>query len=184
MRIFTAIPLPEALREQIILDTAPLRGRYPDLKWVSQQALHITLNFLGEIEDAKVPRVLQAMEMVRPLFRQFRLEFSGLGVFPRRGPARVVFLDPQQGIRECRELQRALSGRLAAFAAPERKKFKPHLTLARVKQNADWPKPEDEGQNLRIGFTVQRIVLYKSILRPEGALYEEVGDIAAEQARN
>jgi RNA 2',3'-cyclic 3'-phosphodiesterase len=184
MRIFTAIPLPSELQEQIILDTAPLRGRYPKLKWVSQQALHITLNFLGEIEDAKVPQVLEAMEAVRPRFTQFRLEFSGLGVFPRRGPARVVFLEPQQGIQECRELQRALSGQMAAFAAPERKKFKPHLTLARVKQNTDWPKPEDEGRDIRVGFTVRRVVLYKSILRPEGAHYAEVGELTAENASN
>ena len=181
MRVFTAIPVPDTLREKIILDTASLRGRYPDLKWVSQQALHITLNFLGEIEAERVPQVLKSMQMVQPLFKQFRLEFDGLGVFPRRGPARVVYLDPQSGIRECRELQQALSGHLSAFSAPERKKFRPHLTLARVKQNTDWPKPEEEGRDIHIGFTVQRIVLYKSTLCPEGAHYEEVGEVTADE---
>lgn len=181
MRTFTAIPIPETLQEKLILDTAPLRGRYPGLKWVSQQALHITLNFLGEVEAEKLPQVLQSMYRIKPLFRAFRLEFKGLGVFPRRGPARVVFLDPQTGIEECRELQRALSGQLSAFAPPERKKFKPHLTLARVKAQSAWPAPDAEGRDIQIGFTVQRIVLYKSTLRPEGAHYDEVGEVTADE---
>ena len=181
MRIFTAIPMPDALQEQIIFDTAPLRGRYPRLKWVSQQALHITLNFLGEIEANKVPDVLQTMQMIRPVFKEFRLEFCGLGVFPRRGPARVVFLNPQSGIEPCRELQRALSEHLSVFATPDRKKFKPHLTLARVKPQSDWPNPETEGLDIQAGFTVERIVLYKSTLRPEGAYYEEVGEVTPDE---
>ncbi len=181
MRVFTAIPIPETLQEKIILDTAPLRGRYPGLKWVSQQALHITLNFLGEIEAERVPKVLEQMQLIKPMFKAFRLEFSGLGVFPRRGPARVVFLNPQSGIEECRNLQRTLSGHLAAFAPPERKKFKPHLTLARVKSQSEWPDPDEEGRNMQVGFTVQRVVLYKSILRPEGAYYEEVGEVTADE---
>ncbi len=180
MRVFTALPLPEALQEKIILDTAALRGKYPHLKWVSQQALHITLNFLGEIEEDSIPQVMQAIEKVKPVFQGFRMEFKGLGVFPRKGPARVVFLQPHTGVQECRDLQRQLSGYLSAFAPPERKKFKPHLTLARVKQNTGWPNPDQEGLDISLGFTVNRIVLYKSILKPEGAHYEEIGEVAAE----
>ena len=180
MRVFTALPVPEALQEKIILDTAALRGKYPKLKWVSQQALHITLNFLGEIEENKIPQVLQALEMVKPVFKSFRMEFKGLGVFPRKGPARVVFLEPRAGVQECRDVQRQLSRYLSAFAPPERKKFKPHLTLARVKQNTDWPDPDLEGVDISLGFTVNRIVLYKSVLKPEGAQYEEIGEVSAE----
>jgi len=180
MRVFTAIPIPKPLQEQIVLDTAPIRGRYPQLKWVSQGALHITLNFLGEIEDEKIPQVLQTMELIQPVFRSFSLEFKGLGVFPRRGPARVVFLEAQEGIQECRELQKALARGLTRFSAPERRKFKPHLTLARVKHTTDWPDPENEGHDISVGFEVDRIVLYKSILKPEGPQYEEVGAVTAQ----
>ena len=179
MRVFTAVPLPEALQEDIILSTASLRGRYPKLKWVSQQALHITLNFLGEIEEEKAPQVLSAMEAVKPAFNSFDLEFRGLGVFPQRGPARVVYLEPQRGIQQCQKLQQALARQLVVYASPERKKFKPHLTIARVKPHTDWPEPETEGIDIAFGFTVQRVVLYKSILKPDGAHYEEVGAVTA-----
>ncbi|MDZ7793846.1 MAG: RNA 2',3'-cyclic phosphodiesterase [Spirochaetia bacterium] len=97
MRVFTAVPIPESLQEKIILSTASLRGRYPKLKWVSQQALHITLNFLGEIEEEAVPQVLDAMEAVKPSFNSFDLDFRGLGVFPRRGPARVHLFSTARG---------------------------------------------------------------------------------------
>lgn len=179
MRVFTAVPIPESLQEKIILNTAALRGRYPTLKWVSQQALHITLNFLGEIEEETVPRVLDAMEAVRPSFNSFDLEFKGLGVFPRRGPARVVYLEPQRGVPQCQKLQQDLARQLSDYAPPERKKFKPHLTIARVRPHTDWPEPENEGTDIAVGFTVQRVVLYKSILTPEGAHYEEVGAVTA-----
>ena len=179
MRVFTAVPIPESLQEEIILSTAALRGRYPKLRWVSQQALHITLNFLGEIEEKTVPQVLDAMEAVRPSFNSFDIEFKGLGVFPRRGPARVLYLEAQRGIQQCQKLQQALARQLAVYAPPERKKFRPHLTIARVKPHTDWPEPENEGTDIALGFTVQRVALYKSILKPEGAHYEEVGAVTA-----
>jgi 2'-5' RNA ligase len=171
MRVFTAVPIPESLQGEIILSTASLRGRYPKLKWVSQQAIHITLNFLGEIEEETAPQVLDAMETVKQSFNSFDLEFRGLGVFPRCGPARVVYLEPQRGIQQCQKLQQALARQLAVYAPPERKKFKPHT---------DWPEPENGGTNITFGFTVQRIVLYKSILKPDGAHYEEVGAVTAQ----
>ncbi|MFO7731307.1 MAG: RNA 2',3'-cyclic phosphodiesterase [Spirochaetia bacterium] len=180
MRVFTAVPVPESLQEEIIVSTASLRGRYPRLKWVSQQALHITLNFLGEIEEETAPQILDTMKAVKPAFNSFSLEFRGLGVFPRRGPARVVYLEPQRGIQQCQKLQQALARQLAVYAPPERKKFKPHLTIARVKSHTDWPEPENEGANIAFSFTVQRVVLYKSILKPDGAHYEEVGAITAQ----
>ncbi|MDZ7793845.1 MAG: 2'-5' RNA ligase family protein [Spirochaetia bacterium] len=91
-----------------------------------------------------------------------------------------MYLVPQGGIQQCQKLQQDLAGHLTDYAPPERKKFKPHLTIARVKPHTDWPDPETEGTNIAFGFTVQRVVLYKSILKPNGAHYEEVGAVTAQ----
>jgi 2'-5' RNA ligase len=179
MRLFTAIPMPEEVQEDIILQTAGLRGRYPDLRWVRQDALHITLNFLGEVEEQRLPEVREAFEQLRGGFRAYRLSFRGLGTFPKRGPARVLYLAVEEGSEPSVRLQRQLAGFLQGFAGKERKRFTPHLTLARVKNSASHPDPAAEGTDIRAGCNVDRVVLYRSHLHPDGARYEELDAVKA-----
>jgi 2'-5' RNA ligase len=72
-----------------------------------------------------------------------------------------------------------LAGFLQHIAGKERKRFRPHLTLARVKNSAEHPDPDQEGTDISADFTVDRVVLYRSHLHPEGARYEEIGAVEA-----
>ncbi len=179
MRVFTAIPIPEDEQSRIVAQTAALRGGYPNLRWVRQDALHITLNFLGEVDETRIPEVLEAMQLLKEGFRPYMLSFRGLGTFPKRGPARVVYLSVEEGSDPSIRLQRELAEYLRHIAGKERKRFTPHLTLARVKNDVDYPDPRREGTDITAGFTVDRIVLYRSHLHPDGARYEEIGAVEA-----
>ncbi|MGC9311801.1 MAG: RNA 2',3'-cyclic phosphodiesterase, partial [Sediminispirochaetaceae bacterium] len=101
MRLFIALPTPDRAAESILLDTAVLRGKYPDLKWVRQDALHLTLAFLGEVEEENLEAIYRAMDAAGRMQEPFRLRYAGLGTFPRRGMPRVLFLPVTEGGREC-----------------------------------------------------------------------------------
>jgi 2'-5' RNA ligase len=177
MRVFTAIPLPESVRERIILQTAALRGRYPDLRWVRQEALHITLNFIGEVEEERIEELRQALQLLKGRAEAFPLSFRGLGTFPKRGPARVLYLAVDEGAERTVHIQKELARGLQHLAGKERKRFTPHLTLARVKNSADYPDPQREGSEIGADFSVERVVLYRSHLQPDGARYEELDEL-------
>lgn len=174
MRLFTAIPIPEEVKEQIVLETASLRGKYPQLKWLGQDAYHITFNFLGEQGPEAVDALRSAFDRVIPDFPSFHITFEGIGTFPPRGAARVVYLAMNEGSKECRALHMQLSKLLEGTFSLEKRRFTPHLTLARNKKRSPWPDPRTEGEGIRSGFAARRMVLFKSTLRPAGPVYEEI----------
>ena len=174
MRLFTALPLPEELRQQVVLDTAVFRGRYPQLKWVGMDALHITLNFLGEVDEAQLDGIIAAIKRSVEGCVSYPLTLNGFGRFPRGGSPRVVYLAVQEGFDESRQLQQRLAGGLHPLVHLERRRFIPHLTLARVKNGAACPDPAREGGNLYFTFPALRVVLYRSHLSAGGAQYQEL----------
>ena len=173
MRVFIALPVPEAEKDDLILQTAGLRARYPELKWIGSQGLHITLNFLGEIEERMLPFLRTTMESAAMRMETFDLSLRGLSSFPRKGPPRVIFVPVIDGARSCIELQHRLSDTLESHFPRERRRFTPHLTLARVKSGRA-PDPERESQDIGVNYRVDRVVLYRSVLTPRGAFYEEL----------
>jgi len=174
MRVFIAIPTPDRVAETIILDTAALRGAYPDLKWIGMDALHLTLNFLGEVIKEQLEPICQVMDAAGQAQAPFRLRYHGLGFFPPRGRPRVLYLHVEEGRRECELIQRVLSAGLDGIVRLDRRKFTPHLTLARIKNSRKWPDVYSEGTDKSAEFTAERIVLFRSHLKPDGAEYEEL----------
>jgi 2'-5' RNA ligase len=132
MRLFVAVDLGDSARAAVAEAQARLRAHAPQaaLRWVRPEHLHLTLAFLGEIHESRLPAAVDAL--TPPVGQQsFDLELAGLGVFPPRGLPRALWL----GIRsdgQVRALQRELADRLeaAGFALGERS-FNPHLTIAR-----------------------------------------------------
>ncbi len=172
MRLFIALPTPDGVEESILLDTAALRGKYPDLKWVRQDALHLTLVFLGEAEKEQLEPVCRAMDAAGRLQEPFQLQYRGLGTFPRRGQPRVLFLPVIEGEEECSFLHQVLVKRIGETIEVDRRKFTPHLTLARVKNSRNWPDVRSEGLDITAAFEAHTIVLFRSYLKPGGAEYE------------
>lgn len=136
MRVFVALVPPPLARRQVgelISELRPLAGR---ASWVAPENLHITLQFLGEVEVDRLARVAKVCATVAAAQEALLLTTTGLGCFPPRGQPRVLYLgtDQQQPLAD---LARALGAQLQScgFDLPER--FHSHLTLARLKKTED-----------------------------------------------
>jgi 2'-5' RNA ligase len=134
MRLFIALEAPEPLRQEMVALQDRLRGAGPSgrLRWVPKAQMHLTLAFLGEVSEARLPELRGALAEAVPAHAGFEAATAELGGFPSLTRPRVLFL----GLAPCAALDTLaadLQARLrAAGFQPDPKPFHPHLTLARV----------------------------------------------------
>jgi len=140
MRLFVAIAPPSAVFDELDALVEPLRASRLDLRWTSREAWHVTLAFLGQVEEAAVTRLLPRLERAARRHHQVRLAFAGAGAFPSAARANVLW----SGLSGDRGALARLAESVAAGASragappPDRgRRFQPHLTLARCRMPAD-----------------------------------------------
>jgi 2'-5' RNA ligase len=179
MRLFIAVEIDEAVRSSAATAAQTLQGQLAKLGpavvgWVRRENMHLTLRFLGEVtEDV----ALELRSRLSSPFdtAAFDIVVSGVGVFPPRGPVRVVWLDMPEGADDMIALHDEIERRIAGLGfVPEDRPFRPHLTLGRVK--APLPRGARDlisrFQDAPIGRShVQEVVLFQSRLSPHGASY-------------
>lgn len=176
MRLFIAIELDEPARlaiaaEQKRLARALAGADRGALKWTRPEHMHLTLVFLGEVDEAVVPRVVDVVQ--EPIAQPpFEISFPGVGVFPPRGAPRVLWLGVDSGGAQVSAVQQELVDRLARIGIVlEERPFHPHLTLARWRTS----RPSDTGRALRAGrpdeiarIEATEATLFQSRLEPSG----------------
>lgn len=140
MRLFVAIAPPAAVLDELDALVEPLRARRLDLRWTNREAWHVTLAFLGQVDEAAADRLLPRLERAARRHHQVRLAFAGAGAFPAATRANVLW----SGLSgDCGALARlaesvAAGARRAGAAPPDKgRRFQPHLTLARCRMPAD-----------------------------------------------
>jgi 2'-5' RNA ligase len=130
MRVFIALDIPQDVRERISAYVERVRPLCPDARWARVEGLHITLKFIGEFPDARVPQITKALAGIKA--RPFDLNFDNVGFFPSPRSPRVFWIGVRAG-EELPRLAEAVSEKLAAIGIPrEEKAYSPHLTLARA----------------------------------------------------
>lgn len=140
MRLFVAITPPAAALTELTAAVDPLRLRAPDLRWTARQAWHLTLAFLGEIDEASVPELSIRLERAARRHPPQRLAIAGGGAFPSAARARVLwagFSADDQALAALAASVAAGARRAGAPPPDEGRKYRPHLTLARCKAPAD-----------------------------------------------
>jgi 2'-5' RNA ligase len=166
MRLFIAIELPAELKKAL----DKLRCDLPGAHWVATEQIHLTLAFLGEVEEAKVAPLVAKLARIH--LPAFSLALTGLGCFPHRLRPQVLWVGlTQQPFLT--QLAAAVQGALLACGFPlEERPFSPHLTLARIKL----PAPREVGAFLDqplphplLAFAVREFILFESRLHPHGA---------------
>lgn len=144
------------------------------LKIVSPEQLHLTLKFLGDTPSDRVAEIVLAGRQAWNGLTLPALEARGVGVFPPRGIPRVIWVgleNVETLVNLAEQLDRAMQN---VGYAPEQRPFQPHLTLARVKQQAPRPLLRwlDDHRNTAFGRIVfPELVLCRSQLTPQGARY-------------
>jgi RNA 2',3'-cyclic 3'-phosphodiesterase len=128
-RLFTALEVPRDIAESLAL----LRGGLPGARWIDQDDYHLTLRFIGDIDDALAREIVGMLWRVQRVSFELRLE--GLSSFGGRKPRAVVAaVAPTAPLMELQAEQERLLQRLGL--APEGRKFTPHITLARLRDSS------------------------------------------------
>lgn len=134
MRTFIALELGEALTEQLALAVRRITRLAPQARWIRPDSLHLTLAFLGEVPDALVPHVGDALGRVAESHPPHVLRVQGSGTFGPLECPKVLWVGISGALESLQTMQRALVRELAVLGlAPDFEVFTPHITLARAK---------------------------------------------------
>lgn len=169
VRAFLALELEPAVREAAGDLQRQLRPRLGSIRLTRPEGLHLTLRFLGETSPRAIEAMRPRLERAAAACPPAEARVSGLGAFPERGSPRVLWLgiEVPPPILELREAcERAA---LAAGFPPEPRAFRAHLTLGRWRERG--PRPELPPADLGPA-RLDTLVLFRSDLRPGGAVYE------------
>jgi 2'-5' RNA ligase len=173
VRLFFALEMPAEVRQALAGVVERLRPRAPAVRWVRPEGIHLTLRFLGEVEEPRLGAIVAAARSL-PAGGALRLRTGGLGAFPARGRPRVVWLGLEESGAALRALKEGLEAALERIGfAPEGRDWSPHLTLGRIKPGGD-PRAAlaATAAPAALEFELREFVLMESRLEPSGARYE------------
>jgi 2'-5' RNA ligase len=157
MRLFVAVELDDAVRRAADAAADALRraiGSSLQARWVTPANMHLTVRFIGQVDEARGPAILEALSP--PLATAaFDVELGACGAFPSSGAPRVIWIGLAAGLPALAELHAEFDRRLAPFGfAPETRPFTAHLTLARMRSDA----PRRAGESKGASGVVQRAI--------------------------
>ncbi len=178
-RTFIAVELPSDIRHSILGLRDQLRGQTRGLRWVNEDNLHLTIRFLGNVEESKIARIEKALRPKLEIFPSFHLSFAAFGAFPNLNHCKVLWIGIQEGASSCKQLREIIDQDLVSLGFPlEGRDFSPHLTLARARENEHIRLKDDELLNTSSlgGFRVNRITLFKSDLQPTGPIHSSLAE--------
>jgi len=176
VRTFIALELSNGLKEGILGLLEELQARGVRAGWARRQTLHLTLKFLGDVEETDLPEVVAAVARASSCVRPFDVDTRSLGAFPSPARPRVLWvgIEPAEDLLA---LQQAIDGELTKLGFPrEKRRFHPHITLGRIRD----PRAEsvqdilDELVAPEETVEVTEVRVMRSTLRPGGALHELV----------
>ncbi len=172
MRAFIALSIPEDVKAYLSDVADALSRREDGVRWVRGENQHLTLKFLGEIDEEQKRKIVPLLNCVAERFSEIRVSLKGIDGFPKKQVARVIVITLTDGVEELKNLSGAIEDELAKIGfEKENREFVPHITLGRRKN----PKPiKDTFPIEPLQFVMDEIVLYKSILTPSGSIYEPI----------
>ena len=179
MRLFFAAELDDTIAQELESAITPLRALEPGLAWVAPEKRHLTLRFLGDVDEESLPTLLQLTDRLAATHRPFDMELGGIGGFPNVRRARVLWCGVEQEPRlELLHHDLELALETAGYEL-EGRPFRPHVTVARVRAPLDVERGRALARAARkIAFSatqhVAALTLFDSVLGPSGARYRRV----------
>jgi len=172
MRVFLAIPAAEKIRERASEITLKIKSK--GIKTVKPENMHFTAKFFGEVSADQLEEIKKKMEKIKK--KKATIKISGAGTFPNESRIKIIWL----GVKDGKEDMLGILGEVNAIFPGEKKKPVPHMTIARVRFVKNRKKlMEDLKKVGEIGkMEINEIVLYQSILKPEGPEYVPIKRVA------
>jgi RNA 2',3'-cyclic 3'-phosphodiesterase len=134
IRTFIAVAIGDALRQRTALLQQKLARLSPDVKWVEESNMHITLLFLGEVNELDLVPICRILKEQTKGFPAFTLEIGGLGAFPTPRRPKILWAGIKEGVDELKRLHQVLEQPLLELGCYRRedRAYSPHLTLGRL----------------------------------------------------
>ncbi|HEV3440172.1 MAG TPA: RNA 2',3'-cyclic phosphodiesterase [Gemmata sp.] len=180
-RTFIAVDIGDGIRNNAIGLQELLAKTGADVKWVTPESLHITLLFLGEVDDREWHTVCRAVRDIAAGEPPFPLRVSGVGAFPTIRHPKIAWAGIVDGADELRRLHAKLEAKMLDLGCyrKEEREYTPHLTLGRVKGEADGFKLAPE-LTKRLGWeggrtVVDEVLVFSSELEKDGPIYTVLG---------
>jgi 2'-5' RNA ligase len=183
IRSFIAIELPGTLNTELtqVAETFQEKLIGMPIRWVPVPNIHLTLKFLGDVSEKYIPMINKILLAEAMNHKQFEISVGGFGVFPNFSRPRVIWVGIEAP-EELHHLYRRIEIETARLGyAPDKRKFDPHLTLARVSRNAnpgEVRKISKELRQFKLGFLgaarITEVNLFRSDLSPKGAIYSKL----------
>jgi len=182
MRLFIAVEISDKIKKKIVELINELETVDGSVKWVARENLHITLKFLGWVEEKDLDKLIEMTSKAVENFHPFNVNYAGLGTFPEGKAPRVVWVGMGEGAEEMGKLAEALEDKLSrAGFRSEPRGFKPHLTVGRIKEKKG---VDNLKTNLaaikepKFGETeVESLFIMKSTLTSKGSIYEKIKEV-------
>jgi 2'-5' RNA ligase len=182
IRTFIAISLPESVLEAIGRIQDQLQKSRFNVRWTRTEAIHLTLKFLGDVDRDRGEEIRRALGAAIKDMAPFTLKGKGVGVFPDLRRPRVVWTGISGDTQILRDLHFRIEDELKGLGFPKEKRpFKGHLTLGRVKGPLEKRKFREALEGLSgfqtVPFAVESVVLFQSTLSPQGATYSKLAEV-------
>ena len=182
IRSFLAIEIPRTILKKIEEVQEDLKLSQADVRWVNPEKIHFTLKFFGNIEESRIEPIVKSIEGPIRTTSPFSLKVRGVGAFPHLKNPRVIWMGLVDEKEVLDYFQKQLEEALEKIGfEQEEKAFHPHLTLGRMKSGKgraelvgrmERHKEEEFGN-----FQIERVVLFKSDLRPSGPIYTSLRQV-------
>jgi RNA 2',3'-cyclic 3'-phosphodiesterase len=179
-RLFIAVELPEHVKDVLVATQDALRAEQPPVRWTARAAMHLTLCFLGECDEALVEPIAGVMHGVFNGRHAPQVKLASAGSFPG-----VVWVGVAGDVAGLRAMQADLAAALEPLGfAVEQRRFTPHLTLGRVRRDADRGEVRVLMEHMRqlpppepVPWRAEHVALFRSELQPGGSRYTRLAGV-------
>jgi len=175
-RLFVAVKLPDEIIDRLIIFRDEIYGSSKKARWEPKVKLHITLKFLGDVNSAKIPTIIDTLEHVISKYSNINLSATGFGLFRKKGIPSILWAGFEKNIfleQLASQVDKELN--ILGFEK-EKRAFKAHITLLRIKGSEDLNRLSEFPDYVieDLNFKAEKITLFKSELLKTGSVYKEI----------
>ena len=184
IRSFLAFELPSQIRQVLLRVHDELKRSKLDVRWVRPEGIHLTVVFMGDVQEADISPIVKGIGEACLTYGPFPVALRSMGCFPNSRKPSVLWLGVESDLERMSRFRDDLQEKLLPFGIQaEKRDFRPHLTLGRFKKPGRSPAELEELLSKHRGLTspvcpLNELILFKSDLKPGGAVYAKMGSWA------